>query len=400
VLFHNLDRVGGETTMRKLRKERVIRSVFGCAVVAAAASAHAQSSVTLYGVIDEGIDYNNNSGGHSLWAMRDGTYDGVFGSRWGLRGTEDLGGGLSAIFKLENGFSLENGQLRQGGREFGRQAYVGLSHTSYGTLTLGRQYDSVVDFLQPVTAPGVFGGPITHAGDIDNTDNSFRVDNSVKYASPVFSGFQFGGLYSFTNTNAPGRGTTGLWSLGATYSNSGLTVAGAYLYAKNPALLVDGNFVANTTGAAVGASGAFSYVGNPSNEQVFGAGATYTLGKALLGLNYTNTKFDNANGTTSTVKFQDYEAFGQYNITPSWSAGASYTYTHGDVGYNQAVPVFHQVGLTTTYSLSKRTAIYAMGVYQKAAAGASVADVFDGVTGSASTNNHQIVARLGIYHKF
>jgi predicted porin len=366
-----------------------------------ASTASAQSSVTLYGVIDEGIDYNNNSGGHSLWHMQDGTYDGVYGSRWGLRGSEDLGGGLSTIFKLESGFSLENGQLRQGGLFFGRQAYVGLSQTTYGTVTLGRQYDSVVDFLQPVTAPGVFGGPIVHGGDIDNTDNSFRIDNSVKYLSPTFSGFQFGGVYSFSNTNAPGRSTTGMWSLGATYSNSGLAVAGAYLYAKDPALLfTDGNFIANTTGAAIGATGPFSYVGNPSNEQVFGAGATYTLGRALLGLDYTNTKFDDANGTTATVKFQNYEAFGQYNLTAAWSAGVSYTYTHGDIGYNQAVPVYHQVGLTTTYSLSKRTAFYAMGVYEKAAAGASVADIFDGATGDASTNNHQIVARIGMYHKF
>ncbi|WP_028216672.1 porin [Paraburkholderia oxyphila] len=367
----------------------------------ATSPASAQSSVTLYGVIDEGIDYTNNSGGHSLWHMRDGTYDGVYGSRWGLRGSEDLGGGLSAIFKLESGFSLENGQMRQGGLLFGRQAYVGLSDASYGTLTFGRQYDSVVDYLQPVTAPGTFGGPFVHAGDIDNTDNSFRVDNSVKYASPKFGGLQFGGMYSFTNTNAPGRGTTGMWSLGATYSNGGLTVAGAYLYAKDPALLfTDGNFVDNTTGAAIGASGPFSYVGNPSNEQVFGAGATYALGNAMVGLDYTNTKFDNANGTTASVKFQNYEVFGQYHFTPAWSAGVAYTYTHGDIGYNSSVPVYHQAGLTTTYTLSKRTAIYAMAVYQKAAAGAVVADVFDGVTGSASTNNHQIVTRVGMYHQF
>lgn len=364
-------------------------------------SAHAQSSVTLYGVIDEGIDYTNNSGGGSLWHMRDGTYDGIYGSRWGLRGIEDLGGGLSAIFKLENGFSLENGQLRQGGLEFGRQAYVGLSDIRLGTVTVGRQYDSVVDFLQPVTAPGVFAGPIVHAGDIDNTDNSFRVDNAIKYASPTIAGFQFGGVYSVTNTNASGRGTTGVWGLGATYSIAGLTVAGAYEYAKDPALLfTDGDFVGNTTGAAIGASGPFSYVGNPANEHILGAGATYVLGKATLGLDYTDTKFDHANGTSGTVVFTNYEAFGAYSITPSWSVGGSYTYTHGDSGYNGQVPIFHQVGLTTTYNLSKSTAIYAMGVYQKVGGAATNADIFDGVTGNASTNNHQIAGRVGIYHKF
>ncbi len=67
------------------------------------------------------------------------------GSRWGLRGTEDLGGGLKAIFVLENGFNVFNGTLGQGGDELGRQAYVGLPTTQFGTVTLGRQYDSVVD---------------------------------------------------------------------------------------------------------------------------------------------------------------------------------------------------------------------------------------------------------------
>lgn len=68
---------------------------------------------------------------------------------------------------------------------------MGLSKTNLGTVTFGRQYDSVVDFVQPVTAVGQFGGPFVRGGDIDNTDNSFRVDNSVKYASPSLGGFTF-----------------------------------------------------------------------------------------------------------------------------------------------------------------------------------------------------------------
>ncbi|ALL68472.1 Outer membrane protein porin [Paraburkholderia caribensis MBA4] len=363
--------------------------------------AMAQSSVSLYGIVDEGIDYVSNSGGHALWRMRDGTYDGVFGSRWGVKGREDLGGGLSAIFQLESGFSLENGELRQGGRMFGRQAVIGLSDDKLGTLTLGRQYDSVVDYLQPVTAPGTLGGPLVHAGDIDNTDNSFRVDNSVKYQSPTFAGLQFGGLYSFSNTNEAGRGTTGLWSLGATYTNNGLHIAGAYLYAKEPALLLsDGNYVSNTTGSAVGAAGPFSYVGNPSNEQIFGAGVTYTLKQLLVGVDYSNTKFDNANGSTATVKFENYEIFGQYNITPSLTAGIAYDYTHGRVGYSGAVPIYHQIGFMSSLSLSKRTALYATGVYQKVAGGASTADIFDGAVASASSNDHQLALRVGMYHRF
>jgi len=385
------------------RKSRCASPLLLAGIVPAlvASNAFADSSVTLYGVIDQGVDYTNNSGGHSLVHVQDGTYDGVYGSRWGLKGREDLGAGLSAIFRLESGFSAENGQLRQGGLLFGRQAYVGLSDARAGSITLGRQYDSVVDFLQPVTAAGTFGGPFVHAGDIDNTDDSFRVNNSIKYASPDIGGLTFGGLYSFTDTNAPGRGTTGLWSIGASYSYAGLKLAAAYLSAKNPALLLtDGDYVADTTGQAIGAGGPFSYVGHATDERVYGAGASYVLGSATLGLDYTDTKFGNANGTTGTVKFDNYEAWAKYNLTAAWSVGGAYTYTHGDIGYSGAVPLYHQLGLTTSYALSKTTSLYAIAIWQKAAGSATHAAIFNGVTGDASSNDHQIATRVGLYHVF
>lgn len=65
------------------------------------------------------------------------------GNRWGLKGNEDIGGDFSIVFPLENGFDLNSGTLNDGGREFGRQAFVGISSTRYGSLTFGRQYDSI-----------------------------------------------------------------------------------------------------------------------------------------------------------------------------------------------------------------------------------------------------------------
>ena len=111
-----------------------------CAAIAAIFSmtSHAQSSVILYGVIDEGLMFNSNAGGHRLYNMASGV---IQGNRFGLSGTEDLGGGLKARFVLENGFDPSTGRLNQGGLMFGRQAYVGLSSQQLGTVTLGRQYD-------------------------------------------------------------------------------------------------------------------------------------------------------------------------------------------------------------------------------------------------------------------
>src|ERR1700739_2517468 len=143
------------------------------ALGAFACGAHAQSSVTLYGIVDEGFNINTNAGGKHLYNLSSGVLQ---GSRWGLRGTEDLGGGLSAIFVLENGFDVNTGKLGQGGLMFGRQAYVGLS-SRYGTVTLGRQYDSVVDYLGPLGAGEQWGGAfVAHPSDTDNLNNTNRTN--------------------------------------------------------------------------------------------------------------------------------------------------------------------------------------------------------------------------------
>ncbi|MCA3825662.1 MAG: porin, partial [Burkholderia sp.] len=153
-----------------------------CTAALFAPLAHAQSSVTLYGLIDAGIAYTNNVNGASQWRMASGT---VNGSRFGLRGTEDLGGGLKALFVLENGFNVNNGGLGQDGKLFGRHAYVGLSQPGYGTLTLGRQYDTMVDFVAPLSATsGDLGDAgFAHPFDNDNLNHSLRINNAVKYTS-------------------------------------------------------------------------------------------------------------------------------------------------------------------------------------------------------------------------
>lgn len=363
--------------------------------------AHAQSSVTLYGLIDTGIDFVNNNAGSKLYRMQDGGYTGLAGSRWGLMGEEDLGGGLKAVFKLENGFNEINGKLGAGGGEFGRQAYVGISSARFGALTMGRQYDSIVDVVGPLTFTHYYGGVFYHAGDIDNGGNSFRVNNSIKYTSPSINGIRVTGMYAFTNSYDLGVGTTGLWSVGASYTNSSLYLGAAYFYAKNPGVLLPGgDFLPNTTGAAIGANGSFSYVGYPSTAQIFGFGGNYVIGPATIGLNFTQAKFDDANGTNSSVLFNNYEAWVSVAITPAFSAGARYSFSDGKVNYSGQSPKYHQVGAGTKYMLSKRTTLYAAVDFEQASGDAKVADIAEGIIGTASTTNRQVVARVGISHRF
>lgn len=372
------------------------------AVLAFSTPALSQTSVTLYGLIDNGINYLNNAHGKTLWSMQDGALTGIYGSRWGLLGEEALGGGLSAIFRIESGFSITNGKAGQGGLAFGRQAYVGLKRADLGTVTFGRQYDSIVDYVQPATFNSRWGGLMVHASDIDNTANTFRVNNSVKYGSPVFNGLQFGGLYALSNSNADGGpGTTAAWSVGASYTYSTLRVAAAYFYAKHPATeFVDGHNVANTTGSAIGAAGPWSYVGTPRNQSIAGAGATYILGSLTFGAAFTWVNFDDANGTSSSVRFRNYDVWVNYAVTPATSVGLGYLYTDGKVGYSGEEPKYHRIGIGTDYKFSKRTSVYAVASVQQAAGDAKGASLYQGVAGDASSTNRQFGARLGMIHRF
>lgn len=121
--------------------------------------AHAETSVVLYGIVDAGIGYQQTkvSQGDTWTKTRDiGLINGVRnGNRWGLKGTEDLGNGTSAIFQLESGFDMGNGRSSQGSRLFGRYAYVGLTGNDWGTLTLGRQVNQATDMIGPLNPFGV-----------------------------------------------------------------------------------------------------------------------------------------------------------------------------------------------------------------------------------------------------
>ncbi len=370
-----------------------------------AGAAQAQSSVTLYGIVDAGFVFNNNSAGNQLYSLNSGNLQ---GSRWGLRGTEDLGGGLKAVFVLENGFNVMNGRLGQGGDEFGRQAFVGLSTSQFGTVTLGRQYDSVVDYTGAFEVGSqwatYFGA---HPGDLDNMNNSNRVNNAVKYTSNDYAGFTFGGLYSLGGV-AGQSGRNQIWSAGVGYAQGPLQLGAAYLNVRDPNFSFYGN---NATSSAVASnmSGSRVYSGYASarTQEVISAGAAYTFGAATVGATYSNTAFKdlggeaglNPLGYSGSARFQNAEVNFKYQLTPALLLGVAYDYTHG-YGANDAK--YHQAMLGTDYFLSKRTDFYVAGVYQHAIGTdstntAAVANI-NGLSPSSTSN--QVAAIVGIRHKF
>jgi predicted porin len=380
------------------------------ALLGAAGAAQAQSSVTLYGVIDSGIGYvHNASGNEKLVGMINGN---LSGDRWGMKGQEDLGGGLKAIFQLESGFDVGTGRLNQGGREFGRQAFVGLTSDNIGTVTLGRQYDPLVDMVQGLTADNYWASVMGTPGDVDNYDNSSRVSNGVKYVSPNYAGLQFEGLYGFSN----GAGTTGqgqTWSGAVSYNNGPLGLAAGYFYANNPSA---GR--ATTTGSNWGAGASNdSLFDGPINNgyttahsiAIARAAAQYAIGPFTVGASYSNAQYkhDAFSAFATNQKYNIGSGFLNYQATPAILIGAGYTYerANGDTS-----ATYHQVGLGADYTLSKRTDFYLLGSYQHASgtqatynsAGQRVtqeAQASIGSFGYAGTSTQELVI-VGIRHKF
>lgn len=362
-------------------------------------AAHAQSSVTLYGIVDLGIDYASNVGsapngvlvpgqGGKIVQMQSGVAQ---TSEWGIRGSEDLGGGLSAVFKLENGFNAATGSAF-GGLAFSRNAYVGVKSERYGQLSLGKQWDATVDLIEPFTLNGNYGGwYFAHPNDMDNLDNGFPVDNAVKYVSPVVGGVQVEGHYSFGGQAGRFSGNAS-YSVAAVYTGEAFGVGAGYLRVNDPAVAVAG--YSSGPGYANAIYG--DALANARYQGVFSAGAFYTVGSVKLMAAYSNVDFSAGNGGHDS-HFQNYELSGMYFFTPAVTLGLGYTYTVGRDHGNDAEPKYHQGNAIVQYALSKRTAIYAMGAYQHAAGAARNAQIA-GVNPSGSRN--QLVSRIGVTHAF
>lgn len=186
---------------------RAIPFALAAVALAAASAVSAQtasgSSVTLYGVVDAYVQVAN--GASNLTRVQSG---GLNGSRFGLRGSEDLGGGLRAVFQIESGINLDDGSFGQNAF-WGRQAWVGLRSESLGQLSLGRQYGSIynltADFSEFTNGPtgastaviGGFGGyePVRgSATTATGNGGPARNNNSIKYETPSFAGFKAGAL--------------------------------------------------------------------------------------------------------------------------------------------------------------------------------------------------------------
>lgn len=404
-----------------------------CAVFAFACTpAFAQGTVTLYGLLDAGVNYLSNAQtgrhdgkleGGSKYSLEDGSTGGQNGSRWGLLGTEELGGGWRAVFRLEGGFTINNGALGQGGAEMGRQAYVGLA-SPYGTVTAGRQYDFIATRVGTLAASTQWAGYISgHASDVDNFLHTRRINNAVKYTSPDYRGLSLGAMYSFGGV-AGSVGHQQIWSAGLGYANGPFTFGAAYLNARNPNLSFYGSnpsagtSVASMNTGSVGSATspesnpAYAGYASASTLQIAAAGGAWRLGPVTLGATYSNVQFrglgdtatsgPNPFGYSGTATFNVGELNIRWQLSPAFLLGTAYSYVHNGGADGRDSAIYRQGSLGADYLLSKRTDVYSIVVYQHASGTDSLnQSAVASISGqTASANNHQLAVRFGLRHRF
>ena len=379
--FHLLTNLGD--SMKKLTL--VAGAVLG---LVSATSAMAQSSVTLYGIVDAAVTYTTkqNAAGDSRTGIDAGQ---LASSRWGMRGTEDLGGGLKANFVLESGIANDNGA---GGGSFGgntppgpttpslfdRQATVGISG-DFGAITLGRQNTVVVDaislaepssYAQAGNNPNVAYGLLNSGalyGTFGTNDggSAFRQNNSIRYATPVMSGFGGALMYGF----------------GEQPSNSS-----ANSYAG-----ISGFFTNGASGVSLG----YAQLNNSADNSkltMFAGGAKYAVTSELtLRATYAQNKVDTTNRKIAVAGVGvDFMVMPALTLT-----GAYYNVKRsGDVDGK----VNQFVGLAK-YALSKRTSMYTILTHVKAGSTAA-ADV--GLSSSLISAGNDRANRfaVGVIHTF
>lgn len=380
------------------------KSLLALAVLGAfAGAASAQSSVTVYGIVDLGFDRTDD--GATAGSTNGIKSGGQSASRIGFKGTEDLGGGLNALFQLEATIAADTGSafgttaagttgtnanFANGAGGFNRIATVGLQSNAFGTVNLGRQ-TSVIKDAYDVVDPFGDGGTIapistvffngTLAGDFG------RISNSVKYSTPSFGGFKASAAYGFGEV-AGDTGTNSNYGLGLGYANGPLNVQFAYH-----------NQDRGVVAAAAATATAFAVTASPARENKLAfLGASYNFGVVKLHGAYADTKLENTTASTE-AKYRNYMIGVSVPLGAAGNLFASYS-----VNDNRTTDNFdaQKAAIMYTYDLSKRTNLYTgySRTSNDSGTGAAGSGSRIGLAASAPAGESASAFNVGIRHKF
>ena len=364
--------------------------IFKLAALSGLVLSHAAfaQSVTLYGMLDAGIESVSNvaSAGGSITRMPSNT--GIIPSRLGFRGKEDLGGGLSAIYTLEMGFGVDTGASGQGGRLFGRQSTVGLSG-DWGAVTLGRQWTmlfwSILD--SDIVGPSVYG-----IGSLDNYIPNSRIDNSIAYKGK-FGNVTVGGTYSLGRDTVNGNSPAATGCAGESGTDtSACREWSAMVKYDTP-----------SWGAALGYDKISGGAGSWAAANLLTSSQTDSRLMVNGYMKWSNLKLaaglirrDN-DGSTVKPKSNLWYVGASYPLTPAWTIDGTYAMLkYKDVSNYDA----SLLAVRALYAMSKRTTLYAqVGSIKNDSL--SAVSVSGGATGSnPAAGGSQTGVMLGVNHRF
>lgn len=282
------------------------KSLLALAVLGAfAGAASAQTSVTMYGIVDMGYVHESGGADGSVNRLQSG---GESSSRLGFRGTEDLGNGLSGIFAIEAGILADTGESQLGANIWGRQAFVGLKSKTAGTVTLGRQYTALHN---EIVRFDPFGTGLAGNAQALIRDTS-RFSNAIKYTTPNFAGFSAEADYSFGEVanagNTAGRGYDG--SIG--YENGPIGVKVTYFNtraattpfaATNKITLLDGTYDFGVAKASLGYQWAKADAGRDERNSLVGVTVPFGASKVLASWMHRNDRSGNNDGNMFAIGY-------------------------------------------------------------------------------------------------
>lgn len=329
--------------------------------------AHADSNVTVYGVIDTSVRSvsNQNSNGDRTDSVGNGLFQ---GNRLGFKGQEDLGNGLKAVFQLESGFNIANGTAGQNGALFSRIATVGLSDATLGTVTIGRQQTLAYDTLIATDVYGVANN-IALAG-YQSTLTGLRWNSSVKYVNK-YDNFNYGAEIASGNTVGSDSTSSG-YGLNAGYTASNWSVQGVYQLSRD------------TKDATLG-----SLIGQNQSYWSLG-GKMQVTEKTGLFAQYVYSKFNQTNQVNEITTFGVSQ-----KLAGNWSIKGAATY---DRQQNVGVGSRQTYSSIVDYAFSKRTDVYAGVDYNKLGSGYTNSAYTLNTASNVNTNSTGV--SLGLRHAF
>lgn len=397
------------------------KKIIALAVAAmASGAAFAQSNVTVYGIADMGYNYSSSSEAKTAAGKlksRSGMDSGLqSGSRLGFKGTEDLGNGLKALFTYEMGLNVDQGTSGQGGRTFGRQAFVGLTG-DFGTVLAGRVYTPQFGLVTKVDPFGTgtvgdvsFGrGVYTMAtgrqiGAAASTAGEIRLDNVLAYVTPTFGGFNVIAAYTADGLGDEEQTPSGarsnnvkVWAINPNFTYGNLFVGANYHrvavdgFGRAGATITCTNAVPNPTCVNTAAN-----AGADVDSKVWDLGATYDFGVAKLHGLYGQAKDSVGNSDTKDKKWMVGVSapIGKFSVMASYSRLKS----SGDVAGLDGDKV-SKWALGSTYALSKRTNLYA--AYAKLSTNSNAEGEFSVAgTGATVSGNYTSGLNFGLRHQF